>query len=89
MMAEGDSEYINDNNVINDNEFYVRNNYDYLEKTDPDVNLLDSVFYENVIIIVNPNLMRNSIIPMIYQFFILIYGVQRKILSNYYGMLTI
>ena len=41
-MAEGESEYINDNNVINDNEFYVRNNYDYLEKIDPDVNLLDS-----------------------------------------------
>ena len=39
MMAESDSEYINDNNVINDNEFYVRNNYDYLEKIDPDVNL--------------------------------------------------
>ena len=41
MMAEGDSELINHNNVIkklnnnnaiNDNEFYVRNIYDYLEK---------------------------------------------------------
>ena len=42
MMAESDSEYINDNNVINDNEFYVRNYYDYLEKIDPDVSLLDS-----------------------------------------------
>ena len=41
-MAEGESEYINDNNVINDNEFYERNNYDYLEKNDLDVNLLDS-----------------------------------------------
>ena len=51
MMAEVDSELINHNNVIkklnnnnaiNDNEFYVRNIYDYLEKMDQDVILLDS-----------------------------------------------
>ena len=37
MMAEGDSEDVNGNNLINNSELYVRNNYDY-----PDVNLLDS-----------------------------------------------
>ena len=42
MMAEGDSEDVNGNNLINNRELYVRNNYDYLEDIDPDVNLLDS-----------------------------------------------
>ena len=42
MMAEGDSEDVNGNNLINNSELYVRNNYDYFEDIDPDVNLLDS-----------------------------------------------
>ena len=38
MMAEGDSEDVNRNNLINNSELYVRSNYDYLEDIDPDVN---------------------------------------------------
>ena len=37
-----DSEDFNENNLINNSELYVRNNFDYLENIDPDVNLLDS-----------------------------------------------
>ena len=37
-----DSEDFNENNLINNSELYARNNFDYLENIDPDVNLLDS-----------------------------------------------
>ena len=37
-----DNEDFNENNLINNSEFYVRNSYDYLKNLDPDANLLDS-----------------------------------------------
>ena len=76
-------------NLINNSELYVRNIYDYLENVDPDVNLLDSDslhkcnYYSQLEF--NEKFNNTNDLSILHTNI----KSSKKILNNFYGMLTI